>query len=245
MLIIREWLKCFQQNTDFKAYCEAKRNGKAGTCAALEQAHDRIAELYEDWGDIHILPSMDESSNWWQWFEPRQHLFLLPDVQIADPIEWLAESDGTTLVAIPNGLTKDQLLHVLTEFVSSHPDILGHGPKYEIQRVRGESLSDTLKRIHRARSVYLMQTLQQLDPSTRRSFSSRAAGSVVKRVEANRVLGFDWFMNGEVNQRLFEQGKLPSEELKNYTKTIDNLRNSYQGCIDNTIRGIFPIKKST
>ncbi|AYY98416.1 hypothetical protein EGY19_13815 [Burkholderia multivorans] len=243
-LVIREWLKCFQQNADFKAYCDAKRDGDAATCAALELAHARIAELYEDWGDIHILPSMNESSDWWDWFEPRQHLFCLPDVEIIDPIERLAEPDGTTLVAIPNGLRKEQLLQVLMEFVASHPDILGDGPKYQIQRVKGESLGDTLKRIHRARTVYLMQIVQNVDPSTIKSFSSRAASSVVRSREANRYLGFGWFINGQVNQKLFEDGKLPSEELKNYTKTIDNLRKSYQACIDNTMLGIFPATKN-
>ncbi|SDB85941.1 hypothetical protein [Paraburkholderia lycopersici] len=244
MLLVLEWLKCFQQNADFKSYCDAKRNGDDETCAALEQVHIRIAELYHDWGNIHILPPMNESNNWWNWFEPRQHLFVLPDVEIADPIEWMAEPDGTTLIAIPNGLRKEQLLQVLTHFVSNHPDILGDGPKYEIQRVKGESLPDTLKRIYRARTVYLMQAVQYVDPSTSKSFSSRAAGSVVKSPEANRLFGFDWFINGEVNQKLFDAGKLPSEELKSYTKTIDNLRKSYQACIDNTILGVFPVTRS-
>lgn len=243
-LLVREWLKCFQQNTDFKSYCAAKRDGNGETCTTLEQAHTRIAELYEDWGDIHMLPPMNESNNWWQWFEPRQHLFILPEVEIADPIEWLAEPDGTTLVAIPKGLRKEQLLQVMAEFVANHPDILGTGPKYEIQRVKGETLPDTLKRIYRARTVHLMQVIQKVYSGTSKSFSSKAAGSVVRTLEANRIFGFDWFINGEVNQKLFEEGKLPSEELKSYTKTIDNLRKSYQVCIDNTILGVFPVTKA-
>ncbi|MGN7100322.1 hypothetical protein ACTHR6_01850 [Ralstonia holmesii] len=238
MLLVTEWLKCFRTNPDFKAYCEAKRTADAGTCAALEATHARIAELYEDWGDIHVLSSLQEEGVFMDWFAEKQHLFTLPKATVADPIEWLAEPEGTTLVVIPNGLRKEQLLQVLTDFVSNHPELLGDGPKYEITPVKGERQVDTLKRLHRARTVYLALAIGKLGAV--KNASAQAAKSILRTEGANRVLRFNWFVHGEVNKKLLEQDKLPADELKDYTRTIGNLDKFYRACIDSTIRGVFP-----
>ncbi|MDD7803735.1 hypothetical protein [Ralstonia solanacearum] len=240
-LLIVEWLKCFHLNPDFHAYCKAKRTGDAGTCAALETEHPRITELYDDWGDIHTLSSVDDSETVLEWYGPRQHLFALPEATVVDPIEWLTERSNTTLVAVPNGLTRDQLLLVLDEFVSDHPEILGNGPKYQVMPIKGERPVATLKRLHQARPVFLM--LSGLFGGKRhliKGLSAKMATTILRAEDANRRLGFDWFVHGEVNKRLLEQDKLPSEDLKGYARTIDNLDKFYHACIDSTIRGVFP-----
>ncbi|VBM56240.1 Uncharacterised protein [Burkholderia pseudomallei] len=240
ILLVREWLKCFQQNADFKAYCEAKRNRDAETCATLEQAHTRFVELYEDWGDIHILPSLNEDRNWWDWFEPRQHLFSIPDVEIADPIDWPAEPDGTTLVAIPNGLRKEQLLQVFADFVSSHPEILGDGPKYKVTPIKGERPIDTLKRVQRAYTAHISLDAIPWNRHAVKSLPEKLARTLLRSPKENRFFGFNWFVHGEVNKKLLEQNKLPSDDLKSYRRTLDNLRKFYQASIDDTIHGTFP-----
>ncbi|AMP70781.1 hypothetical protein PP715_13995 [Ralstonia solanacearum] len=237
-LLIVEWLKCFWLNPDFEAYCEAKRTGDARTCAALEATHTRIAELYEDWGDIHALPSVHDNETVLNWYGAKQHLFTLPEATVADPLDWLAESDGTTLVAIPNGLRKEQLLQVLADFVSNHPELLGDGPKYEVTPIRGERPVDTLKRLHRAYPVYLMLTVGKLGAV--KSAPAKAAKSILRTQVANRLFGFNWFVHGDVNKKLLEQDKLPADEVKGYTRTIYDLDKFYQASIDGTIRGVFP-----
>ena len=47
------WYRYFKENGDYKAYCEARRDGDSEICSDLEGRFDRIAELYKDWGDIH------------------------------------------------------------------------------------------------------------------------------------------------------------------------------------------------
>lgn len=238
MLLVTEWLKCFWLNADFEVYCEAKRIGDAGASAALETEHPRIAELYDDWGDIHALPSVDDSETVLEWYGPRQHLFALPEATVADPIEWLAEPVGTTLVSIPNGLRKEQLLQVLADFVTNHPQLLGDGPKYEVTPIKGERPADTLKRLYRARTVYLALAIGKLGGT--KGAPTKAAKSILRTEGANRVFGFDWFVHGDLNRKLLEQDKLPADEVKGYTRTISDLDKFYQASIDGTIRGIFP-----
>ncbi|MHA6847042.1 hypothetical protein [Ralstonia syzygii] len=241
MLLIIEWLKCLHLHPDFEAYCNAKRTGDADTCATLEQEHPRIAELYEDWGDIHALPSVHDSETVLEWYGPRQHLFAPPEATVVDPIEWLTARSNTTLVAVPNGLTREQLLEVLDDFVSEHPEMLGNGPKYQVMSIKGERPAATLKRLYQARPVFL--ALSGLFAGKRdliKGLPAKVATTILKSEGPNRRLGFNWFVHGEVNKRLLEHDNLPSEELKGYAKTIDNLDKFYRACVDSTIRGIFP-----
>lgn len=237
-LMIIEWLKCLHLHPDFEAYCDAKRSGDADACAALEQEHPRIAELYEDWGDIHALHSVDDTETVLEWYGSRQHLFAPPEATVVDPIEWLAEPSNTTLVAIPNGLPREQLLQVFDDFVSNHPEILGNGPKYQVMPIKGERMADTLKRLYRARTVHLALTIAKLGAV--KSAPAKATKSILRNEGANRRLGFNWFVRGAVNKKLLEQDKLPADDLKDYTRTINNLDKFYRASVDGTIRGIFP-----
>ncbi|WP_439671210.1 hypothetical protein AEMCBJ_01670 [Cupriavidus necator] len=237
-LLIVEWLKCLHLHPDFKAYCDAKREGDAEACTALETRHSRIAELYEDWGDIHALVSVHDSETVLEWYGPRQHLFALPEATVVDPIEWLAQPGNTTLVAIPNGLRKEQLMQVLTDFVSNHPELLGDGPKYKITPIKGKRPADTLERLYRARTVYLALTIGKLGGV--KGAPTNAAKAILRSERESRLLGFDWFVHGDVNKKLLEQDKLPADDLKDYTRTIYDLDKFYQASIDGTIRGTFP-----
>ena len=242
-LMVCEWLKCFQRNPDFKAYCDAKRGGDAEMCTALEHQHERIAELYDDWGDIHILPSMADADSFSEWYESKVHLFPFAEAELVEGLDVLSylEPSNSVLVSIPKGFKKEQLLGVLADFVELHPELLGNDPKYELSKVKGELQIDTWKRIRRAEPAYLLVTgMGHVAPSIKKNLPSKAAKAIINSPSANRTLDFNWFIHGEVQQKLFEQDKLPSDYLKSYTRTINNLNKFYADCIEGTIRGTFP-----
>jgi len=244
-LMINEWLRCFQRNADFKAYCDAKRTGDGEACSALEVKHARIAELYADWGDIHAIPSMRDSEAFSDWFDSKEHLFPFSEAKLLDLEDLLShlDSDDSHLVAIPKGLRKEQLIAVLTDFAEKHPELHGDGSKYEYSRTNGESLLETWKRLRRAETAYVMMNV--IGPTVRpesKSFSGAAVKAILRTASSNRTLGFDWFIHGEINQKLFEQDKLPADVIKNYTSTMNNLNKTYLACIEGTIRGMFPSK---
>ena len=45
---LRQWFLYFQENDDYRAYCDAKRNTDETTCTMLEGKFTRIAQLYND-----------------------------------------------------------------------------------------------------------------------------------------------------------------------------------------------------
>jgi len=244
-LMINEWLCCFQRNADFKSYCDAKRTGDDGTCRSLETKHARITELYADWGDIHALPSMRDPKAFSDWFDSKEHLFPFHEAKLLDLDDLLVQLDSNEshLVAIPKGLRKEQLIAVLTDFAEKNPELHGNGSKYEYSRTNGEALIDTWRRLRRAETAYI--AMKVIGPAVRpetKSFSGAAVKAVLHVESANRALGFDWFIHGDINQKLFQQDKLPADVTKNYTSTMNNLNKTYLACIEGTIRGVFPSK---
>jgi hypothetical protein len=59
------------------------------------------------------------------------------------------------------------------------------------------------------------------------------------------MLGLNWHIHGELNKKLFEQDKRSADEIKNYTRTLNNLNKFYAACIEGTIRGTFPATTKT
>ena len=80
------WYQCLSQNIDYSTYCTARSEGDTAKCAEYEARFDRIADIYQDfgeldgWGDTTI-----QSSGWKEWFEPRRHLFIASATVITDP----------------------------------------------------------------------------------------------------------------------------------------------------------------
>ncbi|CAE6687965.1 hypothetical protein [Paraburkholderia haematera] len=242
-----EWTICFRKNADFKAYCDAKRSGDAEMCSVLEAKHVRIAELYEDWGDIHVSPEDDPESLRLLYSLATNPLFALPEAEKSGVALWsrLQKSDHAALVKIPKGLRKEQLLEVLADFVEENPDILGDGPKYEIGQIKGKSREDVLKLVRRASLAYKFLTDMRPEGVSTKAMAEKFIQQVVDDPEARSMLGLNWRIHGELNQQLFEQGKRSADEIKNYTRTLTNLNDFYAACIEGTIRGTFPSNMKT
>lgn len=247
LLLMHEWKKCFQQNADFKAYCDAKRSGDAKTHSALEEKHARIAELYDDWGDIHATPSEADQDLGLGWLHTQGSLFSFPEVEKSGVLRWqrLQKADNAILVKIPKGLRKDQLLDVIADFVEENPDVLGDGPKYEISYLKGKQPEETLKYVRRASIAHLYLTDKKSAGGSTKDHAETVIRAIVSDPEVRSMLGLNWRIHGELNQQLFEQDKRSADEIKNYTRTLTNLNNFYADCIDGAIRGTFPSKMKT
>ena len=63
------WLFFFLLNEDYERYCLAIRKKDSKTAISLEKQFPKIAELYEDWGDIHQMLLRD-------WWPTHEHLFI-------------------------------------------------------------------------------------------------------------------------------------------------------------------------
>lgn len=230
------WLYFFLQNDEFKRYCDANRNGDAAACAELESEFHRIAELYNDWGDIHILPSMmyEKSVQWQSWLTEKRHLFCADEIELLTPGAAQASSRGVQ-VLIPVGQRKDQLMNLFEEFLDTHPELLGAGPKYPIKEIRGNQPHTTLQRLENANLVYdLIVSGDEYDSYCK----------IVKLILTmpELQLEFKWFPTPAdlIEIENFSQSK--SATMINYSRTLRNLEEFYESCIASTIRGEFPAK---
>ncbi|MBN3804954.1 hypothetical protein GXB81_18130 [Paraburkholderia sp. Ac-20336] len=121
--LLHRWFSFFRQNEVFESYCASKRAGDAGAteCVEREAKHPCIAELYEDWGDIHALPTIAENSDaWHEWLASKRRLFFgegIPsDGAIGDEPKYrIAAIKSQTNLKLLNRLDRADLVHDLLD----------------------------------------------------------------------------------------------------------------------------------
>ncbi|HZW13296.1 MAG TPA: hypothetical protein VFF81_08920 [Noviherbaspirillum sp.] len=232
------WFYLLRQNDIFKTYCEAKRDGKTAVCKELEDKFKRIGELNNDWGDIHILPSMhdEESPEWRGWLAKNRHLFTVNAEKIELLTPHAAEAGSKKFqVTIPKGLGRDQLKNLFDEFLDDHPELLGAGPKYQIKATSGKNLTKILQRLDNAELVYDLVSSEDEFKYTLAEF----AALVLKVPSLQQE--FRWYPRGK-QQDFIDKGIsiLSEPDIRTYSRTVKNLKDFYEACIKNTIHGEFP-----
>lgn len=73
----KTWLFFFLLNEDYEKYCVAKRTKDNKTAKVLEKQFPKVAELYEDWGDIHQMQLRD-------WWSSHKHLFFTDTSEVRE-----------------------------------------------------------------------------------------------------------------------------------------------------------------
>lgn len=71
------WLFFFLLNEDYEKYCLAIRKKDNKTARLHEKRFPKIAELYEDWGDIHRMKLCD-------WWPSHKHLFIATTSEVRE-----------------------------------------------------------------------------------------------------------------------------------------------------------------
>lgn len=234
------WFRYFKENTDYKAYCTARRIGDRTAYALLEGQFERISELYSDWGDIHDLTSMHKNEmNWRVWLYERRHLFFVdvPPVKLLTlPI---TEMDtGSIALQIPNVVTKDEVLLLLTEFIDkrySESEFVEE-PKYQLYAPEGRIDQSTFQSIKKAFYVHTAS-----EHHTKYPTSHAGTALEIMALELKEQLGFAWELDDDQIDRL-ENGTLSMMELESVKRQVGRYKANYAAYVANTIHGIFPKK---
>lgn len=70
------WFRCLKLNKPYKEYCELILNTDFETCKKLEEQYIRIAEIYDDFGDIYAFNEREQNrKHWFEWLKDHQSLF--------------------------------------------------------------------------------------------------------------------------------------------------------------------------
>ena len=238
------WFHCLRQNGDYEKYCLAKRNKNESACIELESEFELIADLFEDWEDIHILPSMQDkdSENWKKWLARKHHLFFPASIELFN--KKIPTNDMTNIaVSVPMGFTKKSLKIMFDKFLDDHQEIQGQWPKYNILELKGKTLVGTLLRMDVAEiAVDLVveddQAKEYMEDSCTYTATEFAASIMKSPFLRKAIMG--WHPNSDEQREMVKVGIVPATEVKNQARTINNLKKFRNECIKGTVKGIFP-----
>jgi hypothetical protein len=233
------WYRYFKENGDYKAYCEARRDDDRATCSELESSFERIAELYEDWGDIHDGKRLYKNeSSWRDWLYERRHLFLIEVPPIRTLVTLSEVPRNGIAIQIPNTVSNDELLQLLTEFIERDYAELRNTskPKYQLYAPEGRIDQSTFQSVKKA--FYVNAAAQQ-----HVWFPASNAGTAleVMMLELKSQLGFNWELEPDQEERL-QNGTLSMLELDSFKKLVARYKAQFDAYVANTIHGVFPKK---
>jgi len=115
---LRWWVGYFKCSRPYHAYCQAKRAGNEEQCKLLEEKFERIAELYADWGDIHVGDLIRDEKAWEGWLKARRALFMQSRLvmQVFEPEKYVGRP-GHVLLDVPLTEKPSQVIATLKQYV--------------------------------------------------------------------------------------------------------------------------------
>jgi len=237
------WFSFFKLNEDYKSYCEAQRNGDNDVSEELEQRYPKIAELYEDWGDIHNFDprnGTNKSIEYQTWLEERRTLFFSaeldePEILTGDP----DHSDCRYLyIKVP-------LLPKVTPVIRQVSNLLRSMYKEEWTAIRLKELQakytlavkkpgddQVLLGIRKALNVWeYAQPVNGITPT-----ALKVVKNVEQRIRAEwqNTLANNWQWCQDGREEAGNEAEL-IRQVRRYKKEASNI-------IKNTIYGRFPVK---
>jgi hypothetical protein len=243
------WLYCFQHNTDYKAYCDAKQRMDNELCSALEKQHDLIAGLYRDWGNIHAIDARSSTESFQSWYKSKVNLFHESSIVgwVAEPGNYTHRS-GHLLLDVPFANLKSVTMENLKQFIdqayklrqlaaeqsSNEVERLVNqplpGPKYTL---KGDLMNSSIGRLLKA--IYVNDII-----ATEKTGKHFTNAEIVLRAMCDPENPFKWKMlkhdHEAVAAGTFYNSITGSSEIS----LIKRHRKDFDALVRNTVQGNFP-----
>ncbi|WP_286758504.1 hypothetical protein [Ralstonia sp. RL] len=219
--LVMHWFICLHKNSKYKKYCEAKDANDIKIITDLEKKEPFLASLYADWGDIYAWDGHAR-----EWGKNNHHLFFPELIEIVQPGQPVPSSVLAT--TLPEGFVKHEFVDGLFFLSRELAENVGRRPKYQIEKFRGETFAMMAQRMSLAHFVY--DLVMEQDISFR---------------DMTEMYFYDSEIFKGMGTRLSDkQSDSPksADDIKSKRTTIENMVNLYQQCIDNAIKGVFPVK---
>ncbi|MBV7539070.1 hypothetical protein KW842_25200 [Duganella sp. sic0402] len=234
------WYRYFMENTDYEAYCVARREDDETMTLELEKRFPKIAELYDDWGDIHRGRPMQRNENQWkQWLYERRHLFFI-DVPAVQPLALPAVEVTANAFAlqIPTSLAKEEVVQLFTKFIDDHYASIQTSPlpKYQLYAPEGRIDQTTFQAVKKSFYVQTVSEHHEQYPT-----SNAGTGLEVMALELSKELGFSWELEPH-QQEALENGTLSMLDLDSIKRQVGRYKSNFAAYVTNTIDGVFPKK---
>jgi len=245
--LLHHWVGFLDLNEDYEDYCIARRKKDAVAIKDIETrypagVHVGIAQLFNDWGDIHA-----DGWSFAAWLAPRRHLFFKPEQVITYATDDAIRSSDAVLISLPKGVNDKQKLWTLfSQFCTKHylPD---HGDYVPPYRVNGKMSVSLLKKLEMATMVdeFFLYNDQEQEKKRDREYSH---AQVVKSIMFNPLLRYRygvekvWQDHASALANNAKNGdiKLTANELSSKKPHIVELEKLFNDCVKQVIYGIFP-----
>lgn len=223
--------ECLHENETYQRYCQARSRPSEAARATrreIESAHPQIAEIFSDWGQ-----TTDIEEDRAKWIESNRHLFYPLVFNVANAGEAIQRESFT--LAFPSGIQRlkatykkppytliDRLFEVAKEFAKT----MDSSPKYEIEKISGQTYAATYERLHACQMIasHTYDDTLTLADTARRYFD----------IAGISAFGPDQFA-----------GTYKFDATKARERHVRTLRDTHRNCVAKIIDGIFPAKMKT
>ncbi|MBA5608280.1 hypothetical protein H3H36_23300 [Duganella sp. FT3S] len=250
------WFRHLQMNADYHQYCAARRNGDTATCTKLEAQFDKIALIYNDWGDIYFFidgTPINGEEGWAKWLETHIHLFWLRDPKaeaISNPLSHNI-LPGHLLIDVSLTQHKSDVLKMLKDLIDQHYDeskVEGAQlARYPLHNPHGKLNKAALVGVKKAFFVGLVTENGKNDKQRygRKKWGHYDTALTICEAENHDLGGFsfNWTLT-EAQKQAAESDDVNLMELgiDDRVKQVRDYLNIFEAHVRNTIHGKFPCK---
>ena len=234
------WYLCLNENLDYSRYCEARKKSDAVTRAELERRFDKIAEIYDDFGEMQGWPPLGiDDPRWKAWFEPRRHLFMVEPQEVGQPALYKSQPQHL-LLAIPLHPEIDQTVKAVKVFLEGHyarqpalPPL--PSPKYRLHaQVNGNPMHG-YQQVRQA-CLTAMRSYAYDD-----QYECRSQRDSKLEFLRNEIGNLGWEnIKASTLLRLQQGGGMSDDEFEPFRVRIDRCKRDFRAFARNAIRGRFP-----
>jgi|GEM_PF-2055212 len=232
------WYQCLTQNIDYGIYSSARRECNAKRCAELEARFERIADIYNDFGELDGWPDDGmQCPEWKPWFEPRRHLFMSHPSEVETPDQYV-QRQGHLLIDLPlqqnEAATAETVRQFLSDYYAGKTIAPATPPKYQLHTRNGR-LAHGYRQVQTACASVVRS--YRVDPETD---DDRRFEDAVAEFVRHEIDNMGWKLDPEARRVLQETGKLSAQRLESFKAMLTKCRRDFQAFAKNTIRGRFP-----
>lgn len=232
------WYQCLSQNMDYSAYCNAKTAGDTAQCKSFEAQFERIADIYQDFGELDGWSEDGmQSKQWKEWFEPRRHLFMASATVITDPSAHVPRA-GHLLLDVPlqndANSTAKLVSRLMADYYAQHSVTVPTPPKYSLHLING-------------RPAYGYQQVRQACTAVARTYSYEPETSdALHHLDAlteflrHEIDNMGWTLDPKARKLLMEKSWISEDRLESFKTRFNRCRKDFRAFARNTIRGRFP-----
>lgn len=234
------WVHCLAHNFDYSCYCSARHAADEALCREYEARFSRIADIYDDFGDVDIWPPKGlDDPRWKDWFSKHKHLFMPNIQQLAPPINVSMLETGNVVLSIPLQPTLDATLdavrdHLLGVYRTRATPVVTE-PKYKLNRKSNGNVAVGYEQVRQAVHMSKGTYMYGADGEQELGVHETMIEFLKHEVDA---LG--WTLDPRARDRLMKEDYLSPTSFENFKARINKLRRDMKALAQNTIRGMFP-----